>query len=411
MAVLAVASGMAFALFVGLHYRGPEAKARRLIAELRGFPPGVMERWLLRLHLAKPRAVRQPEEVVRDLAELGEPAARAVIAASWGGPPAWEVLWQIGMPAVPIVVENLQAPDPMVRADCARSLIFPWAFVVGHIDPDWDMVDQSMPEDQVDRMTADVIAQAGPALIRALKDKHPYVRQEAASSLAYMSDVAGQALPALLEALADDDPGASKAAARAMANLWPSSGLPRAVEDRLVSCLRDTREHVRLNAAWALGAIGRPGADVVARSLEGLLESDSLSIRAVAGIALSEIGPPDRRNVAALIEGLSDGSPALREACAMRLEDMASSPPDVVTALGHMPLDEVMSGLTNALVDDVAEVRRLAAGALREIGPVSGAITPAAVRRAINALKGACQDDSAWVRDTAEEALRGFARN
>ena len=56
-------------------------EARRLAAELCNDPPTTPERWMVKLGLLEARKTRPPEEVVKDLIAVGEPAVEPLLAA------------------------------------------------------------------------------------------------------------------------------------------------------------------------------------------------------------------------------------------------------------------------------------------------------------------------------------------
>ena len=128
------------------------------------------------------------------------------------------------------------------------------------------------------------------ALIETLKDREPGVREQAAWALGALDD--SSAVPALVAALKDADPRVRRQAAWALGAIddtRASDGLTAALTDadertrarphgpsvpsttparsRVVRALGDAAEHVRKQAAWALGAIDDP------RAVEGLVRA------------------------------------------------------------------------------------------------------------------------------------------
>ena len=135
--------------------------------------------------------------------------------------------------------------------------------------------------------------------------------------------------------------------------------------------------HVRLNAAWALGAIGSPQS---IPALEIAVHDADPEVRNRAAWALGAIGHD--RGTAPLVVLLRDEEGAVRERAAW--------------ALGAIGDDRAIDGLLDVLGDDSAEVRERAAWALGAIGDA----------RATDGLLTLTEDENADVRKRAFWALR-----
>jgi HEAT repeat protein len=156
------------------------------------------------------------------------------------------------------------------------------------------------------------------------------------------------AVPALVEALTDPDPQVRERAARACGKL----GDPRAV-----NALRDRvdgdERRVRQAAADALAAIGSK------RALAALIdrvEDDSPEVRYVAASALGEYGGP--KPIDALVETLDDANDAVRRAAVYSIVQLLSNAPTqrsheiretVVDRLGESPGGSVVVPLVELL--------------------------------------------------------------
>ena len=244
LAVLVIVLGIIVLAFLPWE-EPPEAKARRLMAELWAQPgvpgkPSAFRKWLVDLGVLKRRERRDPHDIVKELAALGAPAVPALITGltDWSdvGVGEWsaEALSKIGRPAVP-------------------------------------------------------------ALVDALKGEEPRVRQRAARALYYIGPEAADAIPALLQACNGEERNVRSNAALAMGSIAPA-------EDRvvraLIALLQDEDAYVRACAAISLGDIG-PGAKAAVPALEKALKDKSSGVRETAAQALKKIqtAPASRKKV------------------------------------------------------------------------------------------------------------------
>ena len=124
----------------------------------------------------------------------------------------------------------------------------------------------------------------------------------------------------------------------------------------LVKVLQDEDLDVRMNAAWALGAIGDP------RAVEPLikaLEDEHLRVRGTAASALIRIDPGWWENsavksvIAEVFSALKDEDPTVRSNAAW--------------VLGEIQDPKAVEPLIEALKDENSWVRQSAAGALEKI--------------------------------------------
>ncbi len=180
----------------------------------------------------------------------------------------------------------------------------------------------------------------------------------------------------------------------------------------LVAALADENEMVRLDAAYALGAIGE---DAVPTLIEKLRDKSD-DTRRHATFALGAAGASA---VPALIEALDDENSQVRSSAAYALGDIGESAQDAVPALTQalhhesewvrrhaaealgaigQPTEETISGLTDLLRDEHHWVRDNATRALAKIGPAAEAATPA--------LIPVLNDENRYVRFHAVLALK-----
>jgi HEAT repeat protein len=222
-------------------------------------------------------------------------------------------------------------------------------------------------------------ANAVPALIEALGEKHSLVRwcadfalsrlgpvavlalaaavregvgdvaRMAAQILGDLGAAAQDAVPALVAALGADSWYVRNAAAEALARMGPAA---KGAVPALVAALRDVKFGNRGPAVHALGKIG---SDAVSHLVAALRETDG-GIRATAAEALGLIGPTARAAVPDLIEALGQMGYDVRS--------------KVVAALERIGPDAVPH-LIVALRQDDAGIRAAAAEALGLIGPAA----------------------------------------
>ncbi|MBI1927159.1 HEAT repeat domain-containing protein [Candidatus Poribacteria bacterium] len=159
----------------------------------------------------------------------------------------------------------------------------------------------------------------------------------------------------------------------------------------LIRALRDESEAVRLNAAYALGAIGEPAVPALIEALreeaevsleQNLKRSHTNPSQLYSVYALSTVGEPA---VPALIETLRDEKWWVRAAAA-----------DILGDIGR-PAKATVSALIEALRDESEWVRRNATEALGTIG--------LAAQDAVPVLIDLLSDQHSWVRHNAVSAL------
>ena len=144
---------------------------------------------------------------------------------------------------------------------------------------------------EVRQQAAQALAHFGPvavpALVQALRDVSPEVRQAAAYGLSGMRQAAKDAVPALAQALGDLDVQVRQVAAWALGTFGPAA---EAAVPELIRALRDSNNVVQAEAAHALGAIG-PAAKDAAVALAQAAQGAHSYVRGNIISALRAIGP------------------------------------------------------------------------------------------------------------------------
>jgi HEAT repeat protein len=207
---------------------------------------------------------------------------------------------------------------------------------------------------------------AVPLHIEALQDRDAAIRKKAATSLWLIGPEASAATPALLVALLDPDDGVRQAAARALGR--SSSGTPAAIAG-LVAALKDKNAEVRAAAAGAFAEIWVAEQSSGARTLVPKLEfGNEGSERAV--------GPPGRTaEIGPLTEVLNDPDPRVRREAAKALAEAGPLAAPAAERLAHLAGGDVNR-----------DVRLQAVLALGNTGP--------GARVAVPALLGVLRNDS-----------------
>jgi HEAT repeat protein len=170
----------------------------------------------------------------------------------------FEIIRQIGPPAIPLLVHLLRHEQVSFRRFAADALI--------DLVPDTESIqpalrralrdDDSMVVGDAARALGALSQRASPsvpALIKTLSHENPYVRIYAAEALASIGPKAGAATKYLARALGDPVPGVRWAAGEALEGIGPAA---HSAVPQLIEALKDQFLYVRICAAGALGSIG-----------------------------------------------------------------------------------------------------------------------------------------------------------
>lgn len=168
--------------------------------------------------------------------------------------------------------------------------------------------------------------EAMPALIAALDDDNPKVRESAAHAIGLMGP---EALPTLIEMLEHYDKYVRRHAVWAMGKLGP---LARPALADLCRSLKDGDPRTASGAAQALGSMGTDGADAVSALAEAMRGTNIVLCR-LASKALSQIGPPA---LATLIAHLQHADPFVRGESALAIGWMGAAARSAVPFLARI---------------------------------------------------------------------------
>ena len=200
----------------------------------------------------------------------------------------FEIIRQIGPPAIPLLVQLLQYDEVSFRRFAADALI--------DLPPDTEAIqpalrralrdEDSMVAGDAARALGALRERASPsvrALIKTLSHENPYVRIYAAEALASIGPRASAATRKLAIALGDPIPGVRWAAGEALAGIGPAA---QPAVPQLIEALKDEFLYVRICAAEALGSIG-PKAQAAREALRAAAKDPA--VRNQAAWALNRI--------------------------------------------------------------------------------------------------------------------------
>jgi len=226
------------------------------------------------------------------------------------------------------------------------------------------------------------------SLVKALKDPHHDVRAAAAVSLSSIEAETADANQALIEALRDSAPLVREAAAGTLGKIGPTINV-RSIPS-LIEAVRDQSPDVRIAASLALGNC-EAKAEQAAPTLVNALSDQVPAVRHAAAISLTKIGADAKYATKTMIASLNSGD----------VRDRKIS----IYALGRIKPDAEIAvpALLSALKDKRIEIRCYAADALGQIGPEANAAIPA--------LKAAINDPNVNVRGYAMRALGSIGQD
>lgn len=172
--------------------------------------------------------------------------------------------------------------------------------------------------------------EAVPALIAALKDADPVVRQFVAYALGEIGPGAAEAASALALALDDGESPVRSAAAEALGAIGPAA---KEHAPALTQRLSDSGDYVRIKAAFALWRIDPRRAGESAAVLAKELSSKDGFVRGTAAMRLGEMGKDAAPAVGALIQVLYSGKESSHRLVAEALGEIGPAAKDAIPIL------------------------------------------------------------------------------
>ena len=225
-----------------------------------------------------------------------------------------------------------------------------------------------------------------PGLLKAMRSPDTFTRRDALEALGRVGRRAGSARDAVAAMLRDDADAENRLrAAMVLADTDPNAPEVLPV---LLAAMGDRESAQRTRAIWALHRFAAKEPRVLAAVAALLDEPEDQHLRAEAAWALGEVGPPARSCVPRLARLLADEQEEPRGAAAW--------------ALGRIGRDanSAAAPLRKCLDDPSPWVRTSAAASLHRLGDASERIIPVL----IDGLKG----PRPWIRADAAEAIVGI---
>ena len=213
--------------------------------------------------------------------------------------------------------------------------------------------------------------------ITALGGDDASIRSRAADELGSLGESAAEGVPYLIQALRDDYEPVRLNAAYALGAIGEPS-VPQ-----LIEVLGDENGPTRRMAAYALAAVGAPAVPALSEALQHTEDT----VRIEASYALAQIGDAAEPALPALIERTKDECAEVRRYLAEAFGSLGAT---AASAVPH---------LTDIVADDADKQARFeAALALAQIGP--------AANDAVPVLAKALWDEDRYVRDNTIHALK-----
>ena len=249
---------------------------------------------------------------------------------------------------------------------------------------------------RVRRLAAFALGEIGPdakgavaPLIEQLKDGDRSVRWYAARALGRIGSDASHSIAALVGTLADKDDNVRAAAAEALGSIQPTAP---AVVEGLIRSLRDEDGNVQHVVAEALGKLGDdavpaiPALTDMLKSRKAYMYGHPVQYRAVAGTAaraLGALGPRAKESMPALLDLIRDRKGTFeRDGPEDKRDNYQARRQAAIAAAKIDPQsDELLRVLGNSLQND-DQIRDKAARALALIGPKAKNMVPLLVRPA-----------------------------
>lgn len=166
-----------------------------------------------------------------------------------------------------------------------------------------------------------------PDLVRALRGRVPADRLRAAKDLGRLGWLARDAMPALVAAVNDDDPKVREAAAQAVGQMGPEA-LPA-----LAGLLAHPDKYVRRHAVWALGKLGPLAVPSLGDLCEALRDADPRTASGAAQ-ALGNMGADAAAAVPAVAEAMRGTNIVLCRLAAKALSQIGT--PALSTLIAHL---------------------------------------------------------------------------
>lgn len=185
---------------------------------------------------------------------------------------------------------------------------------------------------------------AVPALIDALQNQDPAVRNGAAIALGKIGKDANEAVPALKKALDDKDFQVRSSAMQALGVIDRQAVVPFLIEE-----LSSKKAWERYSATHALRTFGKEAVAAVPALIKTINEDKDSWVRTSATTALGSIGKDAHTAIPTLINSLQDSDEKVRYGAAYALGSIGESFYENKNQLSAKELDTATSSLEKAL--------------------------------------------------------------
>ncbi len=353
----------------------------------------------LLLGAALPAAETTPSDPLRLAEQLAASDVRIRRDASY----FLEKLGPKAKPALPALIRALDDPDKQVWSNAVSALanLGPDAAeavpaLLEDLDSRKSRASQRQSErEQTAFRTAYALSRIGsaaiPPLIDALRSDDTMLRAGAAKALGGMGPDARAAIPALLENLGHGDGAVTHEVADALGAIGPDA-LPK-----LVEALDWKESRQRSTAALALAAMGRAAASAASALLTRLDQESDPAVRVSLLTALPRVGTDPALLVPRLIDGLKDGTEAIRHAATNGLLTSRAAQKPIITAL------------TTLLRDTDLALSQRAAYVLGRLGEAAAPAVPAIIELAQKKPPAAYSDALVQIGEPAVAPLLAVA--
>ena len=233
------------------------------------------------------------------------------------------------------------------------------------------------------------------ALVAALSNPDADVRKVAADTLAQSG---AEAVPDLAEALESDSAPVRVAAAYALNEIGPEA---EAATPTLLEVLQDDDELVRALATSTLTQVGLDQ-DYLVNLLVAAVTNESGLVQDIAGDALVEIGANAIPELGNLLENEATNALAKKTAATL-IGDISK-----VDQLDDLALESAIPILAETLGDGDSEVRKAAASALGDFGPLADVAIPALSRALLGEDSGVNQTIATSLTKIGQQSVPGL---
>lgn len=150
-----------------------------------------------------------------------------------------------------------------------------------------------------------------PQLVKLMTDSRKDIRDFGYYELKRLSEEPQNVIPSLVHTMGDQKPSMREEATKFMVELGLK--FPKVTVSALVTCFQSKNEHVRQNAALALGEIGKSKPNFVSIAIKPLLQRLSDENKEVRQQAIDALYKISEKNISMVVPGIKDLVDALKD--------------------------------------------------------------------------------------------------